>query len=407
MDSQIKVSVIIPTYNRRESIMKSVESVLNQSYGNLECIIVDDCSDDGTEDIIRNIKDKRVKYIKNGSRSGAAKSRNIGCTYATGSVVAFNDSDDIWKKEKLSKQLQALCNHANYGMVYCSFQRREGDITIRMPQLQIPDRSLSGKMFDFLIQGNVIGTPTMLIKKECFMDVGGFDESLKALEDYDLALKLSRKYEIGYVGECLVEGYGVDKGVNSQHVNIVDACIKLANKYHCIGENNALFRTSVYGLALIENLEIEKQLINRIQLEMKPNEKYFELVLSMEKRKLIEAKKEQTLADMLGLADYTTLWNEFFQDMNAQNIAIYGCGIMGRALAEQVGKSDACFWGIIDRNGIGYKEFPIYDMTTIPKEIDLIIITVFSTSFRKGELAKYTSAKLVRIDEIVSQRSGK
>lgn len=407
MDSQIKVSVIIPTYNRCNTIRKSVESVLGQSYGNLECIVVDDCSDDGTEYIIQDISDGRVKYVKNSTRLGAAKSRNIGCAYATGSVVAFNDSDDIWREQKLFKQLQVLLENDAYGMVYCPFQRMEGDITRKVPRYGIPRKYLSGNMFDFLLKGNVIGTPTMLIKKTCFIEAGGFDEDLEALEDYDLALNLSRKYEIGYVEECLVDGYGVDKGVNSQQASLVDASIKLVNKYRCNGYDNAFFYIMIKGLASINDLEVRNQLINRVFAELKYDEKYFELVLSMEKRKLIEAKKEQTLADMLGLADYTALWNEFFQDMNAQNIAIYGCGIMGRALAEQVCKSEACFWGIIDRNGIGYKEFPIYDMTTIPKEIDLIIITVFSTSFRKEELAKYTSAKLVRIDEIVSQRGGK
>lgn len=407
MISKIKVSVIVPTYNRRSTILKSVKSVLGQSYADLECIVVDDCSDDGTELVILGIEDRRIKYIKNSVRLGPAKSRNIGCMHATGSVIAFNDSDDIWRENKLSSQLQVLVNNPNYGMVYCSFQLLKKGVMETVPSNWITKECLSGRMFDFLLQGNVIGTPTMLIKRTCFIEVGGFDEELKALEDYDLALKISRKYEIGYVDKCLVDGYCVDEGVNSHHGNMVDACIKLADKYQCRGKDSTFYHIIINSLASIEDPEAKKHLLNRVYMELEPDKEVFSCALAKATRAMVETKKEQTLADMLGLADYTALWNEFFQDMNAQNIAIYGCGIMGRALAEQVCKSNACFWGIIDRNGIGYKEFPIYDMTTIPKEIDLIIITVFSASFRKEELAKYTSAKLVRIDEIVSQRGGK
>ena len=368
MNNEIKVSVIIPTYNRCSTILKSVESVLGQSYENLECIIVDDGSDDGTEDMIRGIKDERIIYIKNNVRLGAAKSRNIGCKYATGSVIGFNDSDDIWKKHKLSIQLEVLFQNVNYGMVYSPYFYLKGSILKRIPSYEISVKLLSGKMFDFLLEGNVIGTPTMLIKKSCFMEFGGFDEDLKALEDYDLVLRISKKYEIGFVNECLVNAYCVDRGVNSHYINVIDACFKIMEKLHCGSKKNNLYSLILRYIPLIEDCTI----------------------------------KEQMLISLIGKADYTDIWNKFFHDMNIQNIAIYGCGSLGQVLAKQFDKSNIRFWGIIDRQIIECEGISVYKTTNIPNEIEAIIITVYSSSLKKEELAKKTKAKIIRLDEILS-----
>ena len=95
-----KVSVIIPTYNRATTIIKSINSVLNQTYSNFEIVVVDDNSDDNTKDIIKQIQDDRIIYIKNKKNLGAASARNIGIKNATGELIAFQDSDDEWIKQK-------------------------------------------------------------------------------------------------------------------------------------------------------------------------------------------------------------------------------------------------------------------------------------------------------------------
>ena len=107
-----KVSIIIPTYNREKSISKSIKSVLNQTYNDLEVIVVDDGSTDNTEKIIKGIKDTRIKYIKLDKNKGACYARNVGIKKATGKYIAFNDSDDIFHKTKIEKQVMYLkkCN---------------------------------------------------------------------------------------------------------------------------------------------------------------------------------------------------------------------------------------------------------------------------------------------------------
>ncbi|MBK9282723.1 MAG: glycosyltransferase family 2 protein [Sphingobacteriaceae bacterium] len=117
--SHPKVSVIIPTYNREHLIQKSIWSVLNQSYKNIELIIVDD-SDDNTEDKVNEIKDNRLIYIKNRQRMGVSKARNMAIEISTGELIAFQDSDDVWYDNKLEKQVNLLlASPPQVAAVYC------------------------------------------------------------------------------------------------------------------------------------------------------------------------------------------------------------------------------------------------------------------------------------------------
>ena len=105
MQNEPLVSVIIPTYNRGRLILDSINSVLNQTYKNIELIVVDDCSTDNTEEILKSINDSRIKYVKLEKNSGACIARNKGIELSTGEFIAFNDSDDLWITTKLEKQL--------------------------------------------------------------------------------------------------------------------------------------------------------------------------------------------------------------------------------------------------------------------------------------------------------------
>lgn len=103
------VSIIMPSWNTAEYIKKSIESVINQSYENWELIIVDDCSTDNTDDVIRSfLGDTRIKFLKNEKNCGAALTRNRAIREARGEWIAFLDSDDLWKPEKLEKQLKFM-----------------------------------------------------------------------------------------------------------------------------------------------------------------------------------------------------------------------------------------------------------------------------------------------------------
>ena len=112
----------MPSYNTAEYISDSIDSIINQTYSNWELIIVDDCSDDNTDDVIKPyLNDVRIKYLKNPKNSGAAVSRNYALREATGKWVAFLDSDDIWESKKLELQLDFMIKN-NYDFTYTDYR---------------------------------------------------------------------------------------------------------------------------------------------------------------------------------------------------------------------------------------------------------------------------------------------
>lgn len=399
MDEKIKVSVIIPTYNRCGTILRSVKSVLNQTYRNIECIIVDDCSQDDTESVIRQLKDDRICYIKSSRKLGAAKSRNVGISHSKGEVVAFNDSDDVWKEEKLIRQLEVLSDKKQYGMVYCPYMHIVGNIKRRIPYYGIPRDLLCGRIFESLLESNKIGTPTMIIKKECLLKVGGFDDKLKALEDYDLALRIAREYEIGYVDDCLVDVYSIDEGVNSNAVNVTNACIQIMNKLKDAVNVNGLFQTFWTVIPLIKDLDMKKQVIRNMLSDKVSDKKIINGLIEISRRQSVEMEKEKAIAAVLKLVDYTKLWYKIFDYLKVRNVAVYGCGVLGQILADQLSQTDTCFWGIIDRGVVEYNGKVVYNTTNIPEEIELIIITIYNSEFKKDHLVEKTKARLLTLDE--------
>lgn len=198
------VSVIIPVYNRANMISKSIKSVLGQTYGNLELLVIDDNSTDGTSDLIHTIKDTRLKYFRNELNLGPSKSRNKGIHLSKGELIAFQDSDDEWYPDKLEKQVNLLRKSSDKtAAVYCGMEFY--DYT---SGLKIGDDI---RKFDFghnFRNGKNLYTPanvTVLIKKSVLDEVGYFDERLFAAEDTELAIRVSKKYEYAFVDEALVK----------------------------------------------------------------------------------------------------------------------------------------------------------------------------------------------------------
>ena len=211
------VSVIIPTYNRIKTLPRAVESVLAQNYSNLELIIVDDGSDDGTDGYVKSINDDRVVYIK-GEHKGAGAARNTGVRNSKYDLIAFCDSDSEWYPNKLKIQLEYMNRYPESGMVYSRYRSLtpDGDERTIIPINSIPEDECSGNyLYQHLLVHNLAGTPTMLIKKEIFLKVKGFDENLPALEDYDLTLKIAEITDIKCCYQILVDDYYSEGSISS------------------------------------------------------------------------------------------------------------------------------------------------------------------------------------------------
>lgn len=211
-----KVSIIIPTYNRAGLIEKSIQSVLAQTYPEFELLIVDDGSVDDTQQVVQNIGDDRIRYIKMPENRGVAAARNEGIRQSAYDYIAFQDSDDLWKPEKLAKQMKMLSQKPQAGLIYCAYECKKSDGTIAtVPNGSIPMEEKQGSIYPFLLGRNTIGMPSVLARKECLMKSGLFHENLSCLEDWELFLRIAKNYEIAFLEETLVYVHMWEGGVSS------------------------------------------------------------------------------------------------------------------------------------------------------------------------------------------------
>ncbi len=208
-----RVSVVIPAYNRAGSIRAAIDSVLRQSVGDIEVLVVDDGSSDDTAGIAAATGDARVRVVRHARNRGAAAARNTVVAEARATLVAFQDSDDEWLPLKLEKQLALLGRTDRPVAVYCGMLVVEGLSADREPGRRrarfdyIPDPGLSGVDGDILAQllrRSFVSTQTLLAPRDVLRSIGGFDEELSALEDWDCAIRLARRGPVALADEPLV-----------------------------------------------------------------------------------------------------------------------------------------------------------------------------------------------------------
>ncbi len=195
---KIKVSVIIPTYNRRERLEKAVESVLAQTYGDFELIVVDDGSEDTTRDLISRYG-SRIIYLAQKNR-GVSAARNRGLAAACGELIAFLDSDDWWDKDKLQLQLQAMEENPSYLISHTEevWYRRGKRLNPRKMH-----QKKGGELFAHSLTLCVVSISTVIARRELFAKVGVFDEGLPCCEDYDLWLRTAARFPFLLVDQPL------------------------------------------------------------------------------------------------------------------------------------------------------------------------------------------------------------
>jgi len=221
------VSVIIPTYNRAHLIGRAIQSVLDQTYQDFEIIVVDDASTDNTEEVVSNFDDERIRYIRLKENSGgSAAPRNTAIRTARGEYIAFQDSDDEWLPEKLEKQMRLFeIQPLEVGVVYTGFWKIWGHRKIYIPSPGITRKE--GNIHDGLLAQNFVAAPVAVVRKECFRKVGGFDEELPTLMDWELWIRISKCYRFRCIDEPLVISYYTPGGVNEQGGLIQAKTLKL------------------------------------------------------------------------------------------------------------------------------------------------------------------------------------
>jgi glycosyltransferase involved in cell wall biosynthesis len=195
------VSIITPTFNRAQFLGECIESVLGQTYTNIEHLLVDDGSTDNTTEVVRRYPDNRIQYTRQENR-GQATARNVGLRMAKGQFICFLDSDNVWKLHKIERQLQLMQQLAHVDILYGAQEVIDENSQIVPPPDGLrPMTRHSGRIMKHLLLENCVSFNTAMVRRQCFDQSGGFDENVRAGDDYDLWLRLSAKYEFLYIPE--------------------------------------------------------------------------------------------------------------------------------------------------------------------------------------------------------------
>ncbi len=224
------VSCVIPTHNRADLLPRAIKSIQNQTYKNLEIIIVSDGSTDNTAKVMKALceTDARIKFIDYPSAQGGNFARNIGIEKARGELIAFLDDDDEWLPEKIEKQIQLINDEV--GLVYTG-------VKIIYVNEKIEYTFISKKKGDLskeILLDNCIGTTSaVMIKKELLEKAGMFDNKLKALQDFDLWIRVCQLCKVDVVEEELIYYYNYTGKVqvSATTQKYVDSFDYINNKY--------------------------------------------------------------------------------------------------------------------------------------------------------------------------------
>jgi len=194
------VSIIIPTYNRRDFLREAIRSVLEQSFRDFELIVVDDGSDDGTREMIQREFPGLLTYLYQ-ENQGVSRARNRGLKLAQGEFMAFLDSDDLWLPRKLERQMAFMQSHPKAQICYTD------EIWIRRGVRVNPKKKhakYSGWIYPRCLPLCIISPSSALMRRGLLEEVGGFDEELPVCEDYDLWLRISARHPIHFLPEKLI-----------------------------------------------------------------------------------------------------------------------------------------------------------------------------------------------------------
>lgn len=195
MIDNVKISVVIPTHNRSALLSAAVNSVLTQTFSDLELIVVNDHSSDDTVEVVRAIPDERIKLVNHNGASGGSAARNTGIIAARGSYIAFLDDDDEWVPEKLEEQLR---DSDGFDAVLCGAIQKGANRVDR----SFPDHDVTP---DVLRRGFIYagGTSNIMLRRGCATE-NLFDETLPNGQDWDFLIRLSRSYKVRYMHRPLV-----------------------------------------------------------------------------------------------------------------------------------------------------------------------------------------------------------
>ncbi|HMO03823.1 MAG TPA: glycosyltransferase family A protein [Kiritimatiellia bacterium] len=204
------VTVVLPAFNRRDLLPRALRSVLEQSFADLELLVVDDGSTDGTPEVAEAVGDPRVRVIRLGVNRGQSVARNTGIAQARGRFIAFQDSDDAWLPGKLARQVDVLERKPEVAMVYGDLERvpvAGEPFVIRAPDL-VRGRVMDDRSSGYAAYG--LGIQTCCVRAGVFQSIGMFREAMRCFEDLEFFLRFTRRFGAERIPEPVVRYYETD-----------------------------------------------------------------------------------------------------------------------------------------------------------------------------------------------------
>ncbi len=238
-DARPSVTVVLPVYNREGSIRAAIASVLEQTHVLFDLIVVDDCSTDRTAEMVLSIRDPRLTLLRHPTNRGAPAARNTGARSARSDWIAFQDSDDEWLPSKLEKQLVRIqtaagdavacyCGLLVIGNPECQAVQARTQVTYVPRSSQYP---VEGDIRQSLRETSLVSTQTLIVRRDAFEAVGGFDEQMPALQDWELVIRLSASGSFAFVDEPLVLQHFSENSITRDRRRRLQARQRLLEKH--------------------------------------------------------------------------------------------------------------------------------------------------------------------------------
>jgi glycosyltransferase involved in cell wall biosynthesis len=226
------VSIVIPTFNRAALIARSIQSVLNQSYADFELLVIDDGSTDDTASVVAGFCDPRINYVQLPNNAGAAAALNVGIRMSKGEFLSFQGSDDEWLSDNLVKHMSVFEQSSRkLGVVYSDMHRilKDGSVRYHASPTVVPDRLVNPTTQFYQVY--MLGSQSVVMKRDCLDATGYFNEELPALEDLELFIRLSKRFDFYRIPEPLVRYYETDGLSKNRHATLLAR--KLLVKLYC------------------------------------------------------------------------------------------------------------------------------------------------------------------------------
>lgn len=198
MNNKPIISIIMNCYNGEAFLNEAINSITKQTFENWELIFFDNNSKDNSEKIVKSFKDSRIKYFKSDRLLNLYDARNLAVKKTNGDYISFLDTDDMWTKDKLEKQINFIKKNSNYKILYSNYYVLKNNEKQIMYKNELPSGFITQKLLDFY----GIGINTAFLDKSIF-DQFKFKKDLNIIGDFDFFIKTSKKFEIGYISDPL------------------------------------------------------------------------------------------------------------------------------------------------------------------------------------------------------------